>query len=227
MGIRPSMYLLAGINDLKVEKYDIVDSRYKGNNDRWWKVLEECPPLPKEPDNVDVNDEVAFKQAMRAGTIRSALLERSSDGTEYQRPGYDLIHWDAEYGLGNIIGHVVHQLPYDDTMFYALASLYYEFENNGYRVLPSLPVEQDSSLGAQAIKLAQRLVKRGDSLEHLSQEARAAMRIKQELIKNEWNYPLFSWRVESYMQVAHYLLTWAGLDVQESDLKLMLYWQWS
>jgi len=52
MGIRPSLSVICGLHDLKVEDYHITDPRWNGFN--WWE--EETIPLPADVEHLIGNE---------------------------------------------------------------------------------------------------------------------------------------------------------------------------
>lgn len=214
MGIRISMSLILGIDDLRldmVDSWNITDSRWANKPfDNWHDKLIAIPPMPNPPLRKNL-------AAIVLHNFVKGLTHNPDSATLTQFRAGDVITHDPEYGVGSVMGVRIAQLPYAHEVLYALASLYPEFQREGYRVLPSIAAENDQTLMAIARRHGGLL----DTVEH------EMVKNKERLIDEGHNYMWFTMEIETWLAGALYILNAAGLQIERKDLKLMLYWQWS
>ncbi len=200
MGISPRIALIAGIADLQTSEGIITDSHWdKSKEQNWW--LEEEIPLPALSEEL-TNNYLTIGEL----TNKNSLM------------ALDLIYHNTEYGCPNVIGYEIDG-TYANTWFYALASIYPEFQEAGWKYVPSIPLEMDSSLVATLLKYK-------NAERPITETAKIETKRKQLLIDNGCNYTFFELTINTYMATAHYLLNWMGLKVEESEPKLILNWYW-
>lgn len=221
------MYLICGIDDLQFEKFKITDSRFKGD-ENWYETI---PALP-EPTDFDQDRKYTSAETYKiihTAAIRTHLL----DNNNKPRPLHELLHWDSEYGCGNVIGYVTDELPYANHCLYAMATLYPEFARKRWKRIPSVPLEEDHGFDARHLKLLVAAKQMNKNLvpfllKHKKGEANVhGLRRKRNAIRNEQNYSFFSYEMETYLDVTEYLFKQIGLHVKRKDMRLILYWQWS
>ncbi len=223
MGIRPSISLVIGVNDMVVEDYVIKDPRWTAE-ENWAQHEVVIPPKPdtsfvgKDAASLwtkDKND--AMMHRIVVENVVSAAVGHK-DYYEMKRPiqMWEIIRHDVEYGIPEIFGITLDRLPYASQAIYALAAIYPEFQQSGYRILPSLSLEEDSSPDAALLQFG------------LANLDEPSIQRKKRLVDNQQNYLFFSYDFEFWAEGALDILKdQLGFQIEQRDLKLMLYWQWS
>ena len=234
MGIRPHLQVLCGINDLKFENNRIVDSRYKPNSipgrleEMYWQ--EEYVTIPPKTSikPIEKLSEGDLAEEMCLATIRNALLD-----TEGQpKQAYEVLQWGSEYDDPHIIGYILDSICMDYTVNYALASLHPDYQQSGAHLIPSIPAEKTILLQNLQKIIAKYGVATVTNRSFWNQSETRKRMLKDVnrqklLVKNNWNYALFSMQNRMYYRIALWLFKWIGLHVKARDLKLMLYVDWS
>lgn len=235
MGVRISMQLLCGIADLKYDKYDIVDPRYKGEQNIFDNVI----PIPEEPISIqDLLDNDSYsiaesRESQKRYDIRTFLLDSKGNPHDHLR----YMQYNNEYGCGNVIGLVVSELPCAHHCLYALAEQYPEFKHSGYKLLNSSSLEEDDSRFATYLKCL--IAVRGNldkqfwfKYHYSNAHKRNAipwhfMNVKKNRIKHGQNYLTYYEYLDSWFRVTDYIFKHLKLRVPRKDLRLILYWEWS
>lgn len=248
MGIRPSVMLLCGIHNLEYKGFTITDKRWQPQNGATYpaaayggsKVI-----LPyKNPLTLD-GKKPSYGKWLRDNTIKTTL---SKEKSEEAKEWHELIHWDSEYGLGNVIGYVVDTVPNGSKMAYALTP-FLEGELNkvsaGFKELEIVKDYRDVNYNDlinyliwQETKERPEMLKKeywsGDetygsgSVKYRRKSALSGVNRFKKIWKNGWLYPSFSEEMLfKFAPVTSYLFNQLGLKVPMRELKLMLYWDWS
>ena len=181
MGINPAMYMIFGIDNLEAtEKWQITDSRYtNGDNSPLEMIDTELTVDDNSPDNILIGVNYQGKKCIS-----------------------DFLHWDAEYGLSNVIGLNCGSMN-DGNVLRALALLDEKYMTAGYEVLPI------ESFNAPAIMSRRKFIERN-------------------AIRPEHFYKLgYIDNVPRWIDATLWLFDKFGLTVKPGELKLMLYWEWS
>lgn len=209
MGVRPKLMLLCGIDDLRVERGTIVDSRLV------------------HPEKLDARYETPLELAGLDSSTRMLLTDHK---VEPSRPYdvADLFHHDDEFGLPSVAGYVWDYLPSSDTV-YALTTCFPEFKEPGYRVLPTVPEAEDISGPNWELRRLREDLAQGRKIprEDLKRILRS-VRYKRLAHRYDQNYAGgfdldFNWRHPAALEV----FKQAGFEITRAELKMMLYWQWS
>jgi|GEM_PF-5905054 len=209
MGIRPHMYLVCGITDLR--DYSITDSL------NWPRRV----PLPIIPANEEL-DKLPWETRMWYADVRCCLIDYTADETIGKIMDKALICGDSEYGIAGVIGYIVAELPYANDCLYALALIYPEFAEPGFRLLPIVSLEDDCSEPAGWLKLIL-----GNPDRDWKENYRSMAESKRLRIERGWNYCWFGDYMTMYANATLWLFKQIGLiEVNEEDLRLFLYWTW-
>lgn len=244
MGIRPRLTLVMGIDDLEVNGYDIVDERMAPPahapadlvaelGREWWRGFG-CDddagriPLPELTDEPTSNHDRIWLQHISQVSLRHGLIDRQSGKAKTYD---DLVFWHSEAGPPNVLGvEIGENNTYNDYWLWALCvTMGDEWMQPGYRVVPSLRLEQDRSYDALALRLVRGLipgVPRLPASIRAARERHFAARRKAQLLARGWNVPSLTLEIMSWGQYAGYVLRAIGLRHRAADLKLMLVWTW-
>lgn len=230
MGIRISMQLMIGIDDLQFNPqnaYEVNDPRWEDANN-WTNKFVNLPPHPtKRIDSSVSYTKEELEQTILFHSVRNIYTSNNKNIKEKftQFPSWAVIEANSEYGIGNIVGITIAKLPYADKTLYALAAVYPEFREKSYRVLPSIDLENDDSYAAAILKtmsIAPEIFSSG-----VPEDYSRVIEEKRKLINNKQNYLWFSQDMGSLIPAALYIFNEVGLRLKEEELKLMLYWKWS
>lgn len=234
MGIRPHFQLICGINNLKLKDNLIVDRRYKhsketgAENHSWWAETK-IKDLIKDREIQKPKDKVSFREELADENYKRFIKTNQDKNIE------DLIIFDPENGVPEIVGILIDEIPYASDVTYALASVFPKMQKSGYKLIPSIvpPTSKNrNSSGTSAVlqaldnpkTTAKARAKLWAELDDFEKENVNAFR---ERIKNGQNYMFFdSYEFNRYSQEAMIIFDLIGLKVNKSDIKLMLYWQW-
>lgn len=125
MGIRPGLRLLIGLTDLgfDAKALEITDPRYRPPatlSRRMWGET----PVPIE----DLKKHIPESHHMMLGNFLTK---------DEQIPSIDsVLHWNAEMGLGNVIGLKTTEGIYDNYELWAIASCFPALQQGGFHILP-------------------------------------------------------------------------------------------
>lgn len=224
MGIRPRLTLLAGLDDFDfdTEEWKVKDPRFGGNhaNDLWDMKCE-------LPADIDDWDDPNFAKNL---SIRSTL--QTAAGAKWGDNVIDvgeLIHFSPEYGNSNVIGLRLGEEMAGNSgwVIYALAAMFpqFDFDNSpGYHTFQSKNVDEtdDENLWKQSYMRLQ-----SDDYPNTDHDKRLAGML-QELIDANMNNGVNSFTGATWGYAAHYLFTHGlNMNVRQSEIKLILSWQWS
>lgn len=220
MGIRPHIELICGINDLQTKDYQIVDARFSGPKGWSENVLDhsDLDSILKDAEAKKSDlSRSEWQTVMNARIIRDAIADKDN---------YDLISWDPEYGLPNVIGYVVDDL-YATDLAYALAVSFGQ-ENPCAIELPKYEIK-DTIPGVTLLPAIEHAKAEGKSLFSIRNVLRLdPIRYHLTNIRMGWMYKgLADSMAIMYVPVASYLFKKFGLKVPPRDLKLMIYCYWS
>lgn len=213
----PHFHLVFGVHDLQLDKREttnpktnitkteisIVDPRFKGNNTEF---LNKKIPYPKKTKNKKDEDEVlsyGFKSAVENKTFG------------------DTIFWRE-----NVFGIHIDEVVYGYNFMMALSTLHTEYQQKGYKIIPSTPLSEDiTPQGEQLRKIinhSKRRRKPGLQYSKVKPFAREA-NYKKRLIKYGWNYAQFGIAIDHYVMMFSYVTKHAGFSFSWNDVKLLLY----
>ncbi len=147
--------------------------------------------------------------------VRKMLLERPSLDT------VDCIFHEGEFErISNIIGYRI--ASSNDEFTLGLSEIYPKYQNSsGYEFCPSIPIEKDTSEEARIFKY-NLLSESNISIEMLKKVKHKTM-----LIQNGWNYKHYGDEMPYIAMTAQYVLAQIDIDVQVSDIKLIMVWCWN
>lgn len=231
MGIRPRLYLVFGINDLKYDASsgDIIDTRIRKDSiyspefeeDRWEAKI---PRLPVE-ENMNEDQR-----------IKNMLFNREfeTDG-EMQTFSENIFCGTGEANIP-ILGYIVQAGDYADYLTYGICSIHKELDlgehYTGYVELPNRGWEE-TIIGSIFLDLKDRFLK-GDLTKSPYPIFRAYMRSNQnsareviECRRYKWLYAsLDCWTILNWYRTADTLLKMARVYIPKRDMKLMLVCDW-
>lgn len=119
--------------------------------------------------------------------------------------------------INNIIGYRVTTSKSEFVL--GLMEVHPEYKSNtGYKQCPSIPLVQDDSEKANIIKAGE--------LNNISDELIGKVKHKLMLIQNEWNYSHYGAKFHKLALTAQHILLQVGVDVELTDIKLMIVWYW-
>lgn len=224
MGIRISMHLLIGVDNLEVDNVgNIFDKRFFGEKT--------VGLIDKEISFPDYDKDKLFQNEYRSEELQKVVMRSimkvwADEQDKEKFPAYNLIEFNTEFGLPNIIGVKISSLPYADNVLYGLAAIYPEFRETGFKILPSVELEDDTSLASSLLKIknSQEAV---DETEILFDGYHNLIASKEKLINEKHNYLWFSTDFDIWAKCALYIFEQLGFNFTEKDLKLILYWKWS
>lgn len=125
MGIRPTFYILVGIDDVAENE----DGRYKGVDPEWLEEILNYRELTEEEcwrsEDGFFDDYHQAKLGVPGETLQ--LYDKVYNPTN-----------TSEYHLGNVIGYVVNKGPHDDDIIRALCTIDEKYMQSGYERIPTL-----------------------------------------------------------------------------------------
>ena len=164
-----------------------------------------------------------------AEQLLDAVLAWRQPPSPRSRPLSDLIAWNSEYGCPNVLGFVVDGAALDTWLWALTVHLGDRYFSAGYERLRSVDLVDDQSMDARMLRMVNKVRQKPLNSKQKQTIARHKLALdhKRKLLKFGWNVPSLNIHVESWALTAHYLLRYIGLDVQQSDLKPLMYWYWS
>jgi hypothetical protein len=226
VGIRPSMTMVFGIDDLKFDTKNWVctDERLIG----YPKALPDgetecCLPYIEDKDRFDNSN-------MDLATIKIYLTKFQKDKI-VTRDLFDVLFHYAEYGESNVIGFHPGESIYNSFPLWGLASLEDKYRQDGHDNLRSADPKDYYSL-----KFIYELLEESKDqkisipLSFFRQyyKKNVGFNTIRRHEKNGWLYDYFdSYQIDAWAKVTQWLFKEIGLIVPDRDLKLMLCWRWS
>lgn len=120
-----------------------------------------------------------------------------------------------------IAGLILEEMPYDNYLSYILTVLHPQYQTDGYVVLPSLSLDEDRSDQARFLRWYMR-----DHPGQIPPDDPNA-RQKWDQIEQGKNYAGYFWmEMPVWMIAVEWLLAQIGIMISQSDLKLMMVYQW-
>jgi hypothetical protein len=146
--------------------------------------------------------------------IHKMLSERPSLDT------VDCVFHEGEFEeIRNIIGYRISSCG--DELALGLGEIYPKYQTSaGYEFCPSIPIEKDITEEARIMKY--NLLSESD----ISIGMVERVKHKMTLIQNGWNYKYYSRKMPYIAMTAQYILAQIDIDVQVSDIKLIMVWCW-
>jgi len=229
------------VTDLQYEKFTITDPRWKGSqphSDEEW--FDKVVPLPDENEIAELHTfldagppqeerRIAFYREMRLGTAKSSFWKDYKAGKRKKID--EVLEWDPEFGLGNIIGIIIDENYAGDLLYalHAILSDKVDLDMAAWWEIPKLPTDENRNPEAQAWSLHQQDPERFEKeLAPKHVKWMNYVRWYQERLDRGWNYAQFYHEIYTFgdqaMWVLHEVL---GMDISEKDLHLGLLWKWS
>jgi len=218
--------LVMAVTDLQTEDYKITDPRWHAP-EGWLEM--DSVPLPDRAE-IDRLHEIIDDESVLEEERRQAFFPwmRLCVGASLKdKKMYDVIAWDPEYGLPNVLGVVIAELEYGNECLYALFSILEERgvfsqQISEFLELPHLATEDNFGMDARYWSMFQK------DPEGFPKEQLGHVQAYQRLLDRDWNYGSgVGIYVEVYGDKAMYLLhDVLGMDITEKDLRLGIYWLW-
>lgn len=185
MGIRISMRLVVGVDNYEGED----DKRFSVPLDWTYKQEDKIPLVGGSIHDIE------FSQAVQL-SVNLIGSERDTSNVD----AYQVFHVPTEdYGVPNLFGVTVSELPYAHDVLWALVTIDPRFEEDGYiEVGKYTPDGVYARMRTPEFVNLNRLYKFG--------------------LDNDCHW---------WVDAAMYFFKWIGFDVSRDDLRLFLEWHWS
>lgn len=229
MGIRPNLMLVAGLNNIQIDKDNqIVDSRFKDIKEDWKDLM---------MSKIDFD---MYKEIMNP-SVEEDAKEVESDfdfvddrvqyylHTDHETALYHILSYESNYFGNRVIGTVFDQL-YGTILNDALARLIPDFSSdspNYIHVFPSLEINEIDPKSSNGwllynVEMAKKYKK------DLHPDQKYNLDVLHRMIKNKQNYGFIAdHEIRSIVWTTCCAFRYAGVDVQVKDIKLMLVHEWS
>ncbi len=218
MGIRPSINVVFGIDNLKTRDYDIIDPRFSGKVDyeEWDNPLD----LPAKSF-----ESVVLEENLKISNAYHYLFDWNNDKPKSVN---DVLVWDSEYGLPNIIGMKVAKTDRDNLGWF-FSSVDDKYSQDGYSICKSYKFEE-ITVGKTIKLVCDHLKEQGKPvfpyLRRILKE-QPDIRERHKFCKHGQLYPHHDYiQTRMWIDAVQILFDKIGLKVDDKDLKLMLYWSW-
>lgn len=233
MGIRPSLKIMIGVDDLKTDpsdRFKITDPRAKRFADYisngHWEKLAETEVQERSTDflhNRRYDENGQLDQDFMEITDRLECIKEYRDGKPERATYADMFCWHPEYGLPNVVG--VH-LPcyatinktdlYDDLFLWFLseAGIFPSGQSKVYVISETPFCETRSG------KLLSLALLKGISFDKIPGRERY-------ILEHGRLFRHFGADLTNDFEVAWLILNRCGFDFNIEELRLMLYWMWS
>lgn len=216
MSMRPQMAFICGINN--ADKYP------KPN---LYKTIPTVKILREESNCWETEWNMAAAYIKDIASRRSRYYPYS----QYKKRLDDVFYARNEYSPNNILGLVIEPIANQDRyseMVYYLSVFHPEYQVAGYKIMPSIPLDDDVSDSGRALKFYIHQMKTGIHDPAIAKRYLLRATFKKYIIDHGWNLHYGDWSLSfSYALATKILMKHAGLDVPMDDLKFMLVWSWS
>jgi len=221
--------LLMAVTDLQCEGYRIIDPRWHPPED--WDEWDEIP-LPNQ-EEIETTHDMAFSDKLteeqRDKAFYRSLRLVSARGRFQGKSPSDVVIFDPEYGLPNVLGIQIAELDYDNECLWALHAILADkhlIDDSAEPFFWELPHFEGGEEAFAAAKFWK--IKQENPAFEIPEKHKKGIASYQRKMDRGWNYKGLYWETDIYGDIAMYLLhEILKMDITEQDLHLGLYWTWS
>jgi len=263
MSSSPTLSLVCGIDTLPLDAsgYPLCFQAFSGRypcyvpnvqvGPFWEWSAELRVPLPETHISPELRGELwprrntpyghaLYSQMSNAQCVRRRLLDHSDP--EKGSVANEVLYWhDRDTGLPQIVGYTIGEMHANDFL-YALISCFPDLGHSGYRLVPSVPLEESESVDGMSLRMLVNAMQE-DAQSHQIVLSRSYWKTREERghgkhgglradnrkknqMRNQQNYHIFQAEFDPIAATTMHLFNWMGLHVRKCDLRLMLCWTW-